>query len=102
MNRTRIAPISAKRAAEAEEREAVRRQVWLRDRGECQGRALVPEVRCDGPLDWDAIVPEGVRPGAHLDADNMQLICRAHHDWKHAHAVEAVARGLRRWSWEDR
>lgn len=94
------APKSEKRIAADPERLRVRQLVWARDRGECQGRLPVPEVRCWGPLDVDAICPEGVRPGAHLDESNLHLLCRAHHDWKHAHAVQAVAVGLRRWSWQ--
>jgi 5-methylcytosine-specific restriction endonuclease McrA len=96
----RLAPMSDKRADEAEEREAVCRAVWMRDRGECQARTLVPEVRCWGPMDVDEICPRSACPGGHLDVDNCQVLCRGHHDWKHAHPIEAAALGLRRWSWE--
>lgn len=94
------APRSAKRIAEDPERERLRRLVHLRDGGQCQGRDKVPGVRCWGPLDVDAICPEGVRPGAHLVLENLHLLCRAHHNWKHANARLAVALGLRRWSWQ--
>jgi len=96
----RLAPKSDKRQAEDPERERLRRLVWARDLGQCQARHLVPGVRCWGPMDVDAICPEGVRPGAHLVLENLHLLCRAHHDWKHANARLAVAVGLRRWSWE--
>ncbi len=99
MKRTRLAPRSPKRLGEQGARWAVIAAVHLRDRT-CRGESVVPEVECGGRLDVDEITPRGVRPGAHLEVDECQLLCRRHHDWKHAHAVEAERRGLRRWSWD--
>lgn len=69
--------------------------------GRCEARDLVPEVRCWGPLDVDELEARGVHPGAHLDPDLCQLLCRGHHDWRHANPAEAEARGLRRRSTYD-
>jgi 5-methylcytosine-specific restriction endonuclease McrA len=95
----RIAPQSAKRRSEASTRDAVRREVHERDR-RCVAELLVPDVRCAGPLDVDEVIPRSAYPGGHLDPANCQLLCRAHHDWKHAHPADAAALGLRRWSWD--
>lgn len=100
MRRTRLSPVSDKRAGESDERFEVRSAAWHRAGGRCEAEHIVPEVQCAGPMDVDEIVPRGVRPGGHLDIDNVQLVCRAHHDWKHANPAEAQARGLRRWSWQ--
>jgi hypothetical protein len=89
-------PRSDKRRGETDARQAAVEKAMRRSGGECVGKAIVPEVPCWGPMD----VPRGVRPGGHLDGDNVQMLCRAHHDWKHAHPAEAHARGLRGWSWE--
>lgn len=32
--------------------------------------------------------------GSPTDRDNLQLLCREHHDWKHAHPAEAEALGV--------
>lgn len=93
---------SPKRRAERPTRDAVRAQVRARAGYQCQARELVPEISCWHPpgleLDVDEIVLRSGRPGGHLDPDNCQALCRAHHDWKHDNPDDAVARGLRRWS----
>jgi hypothetical protein len=95
------APRSAKRIAEDPERARVRRIVIARDGERCAGAAVVPSIRCQGPLDLDEICQRGVRPGGHLDPANCQLLCRfGHHRWKTENARLAVAVGLRRWSWQ--
>ena len=102
----RLAPVSEKRLSEKDRRAEVRALVLARAGYRCEARNLVPEVRCWHPpgveLDVDEVVPRGVYPGGHLDPDNCQALCRAHHDWKHAEPEAAVERGLRRWSWDDR
>jgi hypothetical protein len=98
--RSRLPAKSERRLREDPERERLRQLVRERDGWRCQGADKMPDVACQGPLDVDAICPEGVMPGAHLTASNLHVLCRAHHDWKHAHAVEAAAVGLRRWSWQ--
>lgn len=97
----RLNPRSAKRVAEEQARAEVRRLVRQRAGGRCEARDLVPEVRCWGPLDVDELEARGVHPGSHLDPDLCQLLCRGHHDWRHAHPTEALERGLRRRSTYD-
>jgi 5-methylcytosine-specific restriction endonuclease McrA len=92
-------PMSERRRAEREEREIVREAALASAGFRCSAPG-VGGVRCSGPLDVDEIIPRGVRPGGHLEQDNVQVLCRAHHDWKHANPREAVAAGLRRWSWD--
>jgi|CXWK01.1.fsa_nt_gi hypothetical protein len=92
----RLSPMSSKRRAEAATRTAVREQALTLAGHRCTGQAAVPEVACGGPLDVDEIKGRGVNPGGHLDPSNVQVLCRAHHEWKHAHPDEARARGLRK------
>lgn len=99
--RKRLAPRSPKRIAEAEARDEVRTVVRARAGGRCEARHLVPSVKCWGPLDVDEIESRGTHPGSHLDPDLCQLLCRAHHDWKHAHPAAALELGLRRHSTYD-
>lgn len=89
----RLAPESPKRRAERPTRTEVRAQALARDGG-CVARELVPEVRCWGPLDADERIPRSLYPGGHLDLDNVQILCRAHHDWKGLHFPEARELGL--------
>lgn len=90
---------SARRRGERDRRAEVREETKARAGWRCEAATLVPEVACSGPLDVDEVIPRGVRPGGHLEAAHTQALCRAHHDWKGLHPVEAEARGLRRWSW---
>lgn len=95
----RLRHASKKRAGERRKRLDVTKAAFARDRG-CVAMDRVPEVKCGGPLDPDEIVSRARRPGGHLDLDNVQVLCRAHHDWKHEHPIEAVERGLSAHSWE--
>lgn len=91
----RLPPRSSKRIAEADERRAVVAEVVARDGHWCQAITLVPEVKCGGPLDADEWELRSARPGGHLDPSNVQMLCRAHHDWKGREVIEAAHRGLR-------
>ena len=101
MKRGRLRPRSDKRISEQQERQDVRELALARAGYRCSVPDGFAGVRCWGPLDVDEIAPRGVRPGGHLDDDNVQVLCRGHHDWKGEHPKEAHALGLRRWSWED-
>jgi len=94
--RTRIKPMSQKRRDEAPARQQVREETMRRAGHQCEAIGRVPEVRCWGPLDVDEIEGRGVHPGAHLNPELTQVLCRAHHNWKHANPAEARARGLTR------
>lgn len=99
LRRTRLRSMSAKRRAELPTRREVVEAIARRDGYRCRGADLVPEVTCWGPLDPDEWELRSARPGGHLDIDNVWLLCRAHHNWKHAHPIEAGERGLRPRSW---
>jgi hypothetical protein len=91
-----LRPTSAKRDAERAERAQVRAEALWRAAYRCQAAELVPQVACRGPLDVDESASRGVAAGSHLDVELTQVLCRAHHDWRHAHPAEALALGLRR------
>ena len=88
----RLNNMSEKRKSELAERRHVREEVHARDGG-CVAIHLVPQVKCWGPLDVDEIKPKGIG-GDWLDPDNCQVLCRAHHDWKHQNILEAKELGL--------
>lgn len=84
---------SRKRIKEGPQRKEVRRIVMQRDMGLCRAKFLVTYLSCSGPLDVDEVIPRG-RGGDHLNPDNCQVLCRAHHRWKHDHPKEAEELGL--------
>lgn len=98
-SRRPLPSVSRRRREERAERAEVVAEVLARAGHRCEANLVVPEVICDGPLDVDEVIPRGVHPGGHLEPENCQALCRAHHEWKHANPAEAEARGLRRWSW---
>lgn len=90
---TRLNPASKKTKKNAAKRAEVRRIVHQRDMGLCRARFLVGSITCSGPLDIDEVIPRG-RGGNYLDPDNCQVLCRAHHRWKHDNPAEAERLGL--------
>lgn len=100
-SRSRIPAESAKRKTERRARHAIRDLALWRADHRCQARAAVPEVQCWGRLDVDEIVARSAYPSGHLDPENTQVLCAAHHQWKHDHPTAAVARGLTRLSWQE-
>jgi 5-methylcytosine-specific restriction endonuclease McrA len=92
-NNKKISKISKKTKSQAPQRAEVRRIVLERDMGLCRAKFLVTYIQCSGPLDVDEVIPRG-RGGDHLNPDNCQVLCRAHHRWKHDHPKEAEELGL--------
>jgi len=84
---------SEKTKNNAPKRAEVRRIVFQRDMGLCRAKFLVGSITCSGPLDIDEVIPRG-RGGNYLDPDNCQVLCRAHHRWKHDNPAEAERLGL--------
>jgi hypothetical protein len=84
---------SKKTKNKANERAEVRRIVMQRDMGLCRAKFLVGSITCSGPLDIDEVIPRG-RGGNYLDPHNCQVLCRAHHRWKHDNPAEAERLGL--------
>jgi len=93
LKRSVVNKASKKRIEEGPRREEVRRIVIERDMGLCRAKFLVTYLSCSGPLDVDEVIPRG-RGGDHLNPDNCQVLCRAHHRWKHDHPKEAEELGL--------
>ncbi len=90
-----INAFSKKTKSQMKDRELVRIEVLLRDHMQCKAKQMVESIECWGPLDVDEIIPRG-RGGSHLDASNCQVLCRAHHTWKHDNPAEAERLGLTR------
>lgn len=87
--------MSAKRKATQWERHKAVNEAMRRAGYQCQAREVWPDVECAGGLDGDEIVPRG-RGGDPLDPENVQILCRAHHNAKHDHPAEAERLGLTR------
>lgn len=90
---TRLKPMSDKRRKELNKRTQVREEVLERDGYTCTAKEILPEIACWGPLDVDEIIGRG-RGGDWLDVDNCQVLCRAHHMWKHDNPARALELGL--------
>lgn len=77
---------SAKRKAEAEQREEVRRVTAERAGGRCQGPSFDLPGECSSPYPWrpeletNEVRRRGTHPGSHLDASDTVLLCQLHHD----------------------
>lgn len=67
--------------------------------GICEGAKRVPDVRCGGPLDPHEPLTRA-RGGSITEPENLMWICRNHHDWAHAHPLQAHKVGLLRHSWD--
>lgn len=76
------APRSAKREAEHDEREEVRRATFARDGHRCVASGFVPGARCPDGLECDERQGRGRRPGSHLDLTQTQSLCWADHRLK--------------------
>lgn len=93
LKKTPLKHMSKKRKSQLPQRKEVRRIVLTRDMLSCRAKFLVPSIECHGPLDVDEIVPRG-RGGDWLDIENCQVLCRAHHTWKHDNPADAERLGL--------
>lgn len=99
MKRGRIKPVSDKRLAERDERDAVRETTLRRAGFRCQAPGAFG-LRCGGRLDVHETFPRGPNPGSHLDATVTMALCRTHHTYVTDHPQAAHDAGLRHWSWE--
>lgn len=101
-SKPRLRQVSPKRASERQKRQEVRLAALQRAGNLCEARFLVvPGVQhCDVTLDVDEIIARSAWSAGYLELGNVQVLCRAHHDWKHAHPDHARRLGLTRQSWE--
>jgi hypothetical protein len=97
--RSRIKPVSEKRASEQEQRAEVRRIVMARDPA-CRAFGRAPGA-CKGRHDVHEILSQA-RGGDYLDPAGCIRVCRWHHDWLHLHPNDAVELGLLEHSWQGR
>lgn len=84
MKRTRLRPMSAKRAAQAKEYSALRK-AFLTARPKCE--------RCQKKKSKDVHHVHGRLAGAYLDTTTWKALCRACHDWVHHHPADARRTG---------
>lgn len=103
---------SRKRVREAPTRRRTLAVVRQRDGDGCYALRMLSEVSLDrirregvpltcwGDLDGHEVIQRSVRPGGHLEPDNIRLVCRRHHEWLERDAGLAHELGLLKWSWE--
>lgn len=78
LRRTRIRPISRKRAAARDERAEIREQVFARDRHRCL-LSTYGVGPCSGRLTPHHLRKEG--QGGPYTVDNLLTLCSIHNDW---------------------
>ena len=97
LKRGRIRPVSLKRQWENRERQAMADRRWP-DRRDGTVMCGVP---CCPQRASDLHEPKfRSRLGSITDPENAIPVCREHHDWIHAHPLEAHELGLAVNSWE--
>lgn len=114
--RTPLRQVSLKRIGERPQRQAVIREVMFRDGPGCYASKVIlarmeaalehgwPTTCWHPPgetlLDAHEVIQRSVRPGGHLEADNVRMVCRRHHEWIDAHQVTAATLGLHGYSYD--
>lgn len=91
---SRIAPVSAKRLAERDDRAEVRTATFARDGWRCVAHALVPSAPCTAGLECDEEQGRGRNPGSHLDPFATQSLCTICHRIKTERPAIAGVLGL--------
>lgn len=99
MIRSRIKPVSARRAAQTEQRRDVVAAVLERDK-RCMARAYGAPGQCMGALVAHEVVKRSQMRDAHLDVENCLAVCWFHNGWIEDHPPDAKALGLVRSNWE--
>lgn len=80
LKRTRLAPVSAQRKAEnADEWPALKALVDARDGDRCRIAAIIPEIRCGGPMTHHHVEPTGQGYPRICDPELLLKTCEAHH-----------------------
>lgn len=100
----RIAPKSARRLEEQEQRDECRRIVLARAGGRCEYEGAIPEVRCGflpgrRTLEVDELRGGSYRSVEYLDPTRCRAACPKHHDYKTEHK-RAVLERLEAWEEE--
>lgn len=97
--KTPLPYMSAKRRGELKAYQLAKAEVFRRAEDsygnpQCQLQAALPTVLCAGPLDPHHVYIQSRHPERRNDPDAMQVACRAHHDYVHAHPAESMESGL--------
>lgn len=98
MKRSKPNPISKKRAQKIRERKKLVEKVMATN-PICKAYDM-GLGDCYGQLDVDEIVLRSQLKDAELLEDNVQVLCRKHHTWKHENPSKAKELGLYRSNWE--
>lgn len=93
--RSKLKPVSEKRARENRERREVKKQMVAERGDRCQWPEGCPREAVDAHE-----VKKRSRGGSITDPENIVLLCREHHDFTEAEPEKAAAMGLLRHSWE--
>lgn len=93
-SRTPVRPVSAKRAAESEQRRLVREATFARDGYRCVASGFVPGLPCLPGLECDEMQGRGREPGSHLDVAATQSLCPVDHLLKGSYPRIAGLLGL--------
>lgn len=92
VQRSRLRPVSTKRAAENRQRAKVVKQLVEAD-------PICAFPSCTAfASDPHEIVPRS-RGGSIVDPEIIRLLCRPHHNWAHEHPIQATELGLLVHSW---
>jgi hypothetical protein len=92
----RSTPLTAKKRLTSKSRkipDSVRAQVMARDMG-CVAQFMIREVICSGHLDAHHVLMRS--QGGPDTAENLKVLCRAHHEWVHRHPAKSYALDLLR------
>ena len=92
----RTTPLRSKKRLKSTYRgipDSVRAEVMARDMG-CVAQFMVREVICSGHLDAHHVLMRS--QGGPDTADNLKVLCRAHHEWVHRHPAKSYALDLLR------
>lgn len=88
----RVEPIGKRSRVKAVPK-SIYEQVLARDLG-CVARDTVRDIRCFGRIDPHHILPRS--RGGKDTLDDLASLCRAHHEWVHAHPAQSYELGLLR------
>lgn len=92
----RSTPLKSKKRLTSKPRkipDSVRAQVMARDMG-CVAQFMIREVVCSGHLDAHHVLMRS--QGGPDTAENLKVLCRAHHEWVHRHPAKSYALDLLR------
>ncbi len=100
MRRSRIRPVSTKRAAVLPDLDAAVEAAKERDGHTCQAIVRMPGVDCGGHLVGHHMIRRSQWRGGLCVVENIVTLCDAHHRAVHADTALSLRLGLLRYSWD--